>query len=331
MNNMATLPSCSDYSTSITVNQLIKAKKLTGGRPETYKDKPIKYTGGFCIIFPYIVKDNKYAVRCWHAYLEGAKERTQIISDSLTRINLPYFVDFEYVESGIATSLGVFPIVIMDWVNAKPLKKYIEDNLHNSDKLKTLASNFLTMTQQLHENKVSHGDLQHGNIMVKDDGSIVLVDYDSMYVPKLDGWTDEISGLPGYQHPSRWNNKWLSPKADYFSEMVIYLSIIALSELPKLWNDLNIKDTDTLLFSSDDINSGGTSSIFRTLDSIDECSDIVEQLRVALRCNCIDDIQPLEVNRIPITETLSELWKDNGYKPEPSFDKTDVNSVTSRW
>jgi hypothetical protein len=74
---MPTLPSCSDYSTSISVKELIKAPKLSGGAPELYKNKPIRYAGGFCIVFPYIVGNNKYAVRCWHAYLEGAKERTK--------------------------------------------------------------------------------------------------------------------------------------------------------------------------------------------------------------------------------------------------------------
>ena len=71
--------------------------------------------------------------------------------------------------------------------------------------------------------------MQHGNIMVKDGGQLVLVDYDSMYVPALDGWDEEIKGLQGYQHEARWKNKKLAPKADYFSELIIYLSLLGLS------------------------------------------------------------------------------------------------------
>ena len=298
---MLSLPSCSDYSTSIVVGSLVKASQLAGGRPEMYNGKPIKYAGGYCIVFPYIVSGKKYAVRCWHANLEGAKERTKIISSSLHTLNMPYFVGFEYAENGIATPLGVQPIVIMDWVEAKPLKGYIEEHLFD------------------------------GNIMVKSDGGLVLVDYDSMYVPKLEGWTDEISGLPGYQHPARWTNKYLTPKADYFSEMVIYTSIVALTELPQLWQDLKVRDTDTLLFSADDINSKGESPIFEVLDSIDSCSDLVSQMRDALQCNSIDDITPLEINKKSIAESLSELWGDNGYKQKPSYEKADVVKVTSKW
>lgn len=89
---MLSLPSCSDYSTSIVVGSLVKASQLAGGRPEMYNGKPIKYAGGYCIVFPYIVSGKKYAVRCWHANLEGAKERTKIISSSLHTLNMPYFV-----------------------------------------------------------------------------------------------------------------------------------------------------------------------------------------------------------------------------------------------
>ena len=113
--------------------------------------------------------------------------------------------------------------------------------------------------------------------------------------------------------------------------MVIYTSIVALAELPQLWQDLKVRDTDTLLFSADDINSKGKSPIFEILDSIDACSDLISQIREALQCNSIDDITPLEVSRISIADSLRELWGDNGYKPKPSYEKADVVKVTSKW
>lgn len=328
---MISLPSCSDYSTSIVVDSLVKVKQLAGGAPEMYKGKPIKYAGGFCIVFPYIVSGRKYAVRCWHAFLDGAKERTKIIAETLHALKLPYFVGFEYVDDGIVTSSGVQPVVVMDWVEAKPLKQYIEDHLFDSSKLKLLADEFLKMTNVLHDKGIAHGDLQHGNIMVRTDGSLVLVDYDSMYVPELEGKSDEISGLPGYQHPARWENKWLTPKADYFSEMVIYTSLIGLSELPQLWTDLKIADTDTLLFNAEDIKSRGASPIFGVLESLDSCSCLIEQIRDALECKSINDISPLDAHRKSIADSLSELWGDNGYKPENPFEKSDIVKITSKW
>ena len=214
---MATLPDPRDYIISIDNPLLIKAEDLQGGNPIKKNGKLIRYTGGFCIVFPYEVLGNKYAVRCWKAAISDAKERTKLIAESIEKISLPYFVKFKYVDNGIVTPQGMQPIVLMDWVNAKTLKEYIKDNLYDKNKLNVLSDNFLQMVKDLHENNIAHGDLQHGNILVKNDGNLVLVDYDSMFVPTLDGWKDEIKGLIGYQHPARWSNKTVTAKLDYWT------------------------------------------------------------------------------------------------------------------
>lgn len=324
-------PSCSDYSTSIVVSNLVKAHKLDSGQPEMYKGRPVKYAGGFCIVFPYIVKGKKYAVRCWHAHLEGAEERTSRIANALQGINLPYFVGFEYIKEGIVTPQGIQPIVVMDWVEAKPMKKYIAEHINDPLSLNALADNFAKMVKDLHNYNISHGDLQHGNIMVKIDGSLVLVDYDSMYVPELAGWSDEISGLAGYQHPERWNNKYLSPKADYFSELVIYTSLKALAETPALWNDLMLEDTDTMLFTAEDIKSGGTTPIFAILESIQSCKELNATIKDFLSRNTIDDLEPLENVTISVVDKLGEKWKDNGYKPSDPYRKEDISNIANKW
>lgn len=238
---------------------------------------------------------------------------------------------FEYVDEGIVTPLGIQPVVVMDWVDAKPLKAYIEENLYDADKLKELAASFAQMTNDLHKHGVSHGDLQHGNILVKPNGNIVLVDYDSMYVPELAGWTDVISGLQGYQHPARWENTYLSRKADFFSEMIIYTSIVALAELPQLWKDLKMSDSETLLFNENDIKKRGQSPIFEVVESLEGCADLIEQIKEALQCTSIDEIEPLETNRTPVADELRKLWNDNGYKPIPSYERKDVVLIANKW
>ena len=328
---MPVLPSCSDYSTSIVVSNLVKAPMLNQGGPELYKGRPVKYAGGFCIVFPYIVKGRKYAVRCWHAHLEGAEERTRKIAKALKNVNLPYFVGFEYVNQGIATSQGIQPVVVMDWVNAKPLKTYISEHIHDSSCLNSLADKFAQMVKELHIHHLSHGDLQHGNIMVKDDGCLILVDYDSMYVPELDGWTDEISGLAGYQHPGRWRNKYLSPKADYFSELVIYTSIKALAEIPSLWKDLMMADTDTMLFSAEDIKSGGANPIFKVLEHTNTCNFLSTNIKEFLSKRSIEELEPLENVIISPLDKLSEQWKDNGYQLSLAYNESDVKNIRKKW
>lgn len=328
MNN---LPQISDYTAAIVVPSLIKAQRLNGGRPEMFNGRPVLYTGGYCAVYPYNVAGQRYAVRCWHSYIDGVKERSRQISKTLTGVNLPYFVRFEYVDNGILTPQGIQPIVIMDWVDALPIKDYLKKHIDSPAKLGELADAFLHMTKELHSNSISHGDLQHGNIMVKDTGEIVLVDYDSMYVPTLDGWGEVVSGLEGYQHPGRWRSSKLSVKADYFSELVIYTTIKALAANKELWFRLNLEHSETMLFSEEDIKSRGKSPIFNEVEKLTGCSNLINAIREALACDTIEELKPLDEAIVPIVDIISSKWKDNGYKPEPTFRESDVLSITFKW
>lgn len=325
------LPSISEYTSSISTPQLLKARKLQGGHPIDVRGRVMKYTGGFCVVFPFQCANYKYAIRCWHVNIQDIQKRIQLISEALHNSNLPYFVGFEYVENGIMTAQGMQPIVVMDWVEALPLKKYIQKHLYDSAKLEELANNFKRMVSDLHRCKFSHGDLQHGNIMIKDGGQLVLVDYDSMYVPALDGWDDDIKGLQGYQHEARWENKKLTPKADYFSELIIYLSILGLAKYPNLWEELNIEDTETLLFSSEDIKSKGCTPIFDFLSLDSSLSLLVSNLVAFMQANSLDELQPLEDVLISKVDKISNKWKDNGYKLPVIDYKAETDSISNKW
>lgn len=333
---MAKLPSCEDYEISINTPRLIKCPKLHNGHVEKNAvGTTINYVGGFCIVFPFYKSNGeKTAVRCWIANVENAQERTKRIAEELKRVNLPYFVNFEYEADGIATSSGVQPIVLMDWVNANSLKDYLESHKSSPDDIRRLAETFKKMALDLHQAGISHGDLQHGNIMVKDDGSLILVDYDSMFVPSLRGYKDEIKGLAGYQHPARWTNQLASEKVDYFSELIIYTSIIALSYFPSLWDKMKIKDTETLLFSADDIKSKGTSKIFSKLDSHPELRPLSEAIKKALESNNLNDLLPLEDAIIPATKKIADgvrgKWNNQPRVERPEF-TPDTTTTRAKW
>ena len=186
----------------------------------------------------------------------------------------------------------------------------------------------------LHKAGISHGDLQHGNILVKDNGDLILVDYDSMFVPALQGFKDEIKGLAGYQHPARWSNQFASEKVDYFSELVIYTSIMALSYFPGLWDELKIIDTETLLFSADDIKSKGTTRIFSKLDSHLELKPLSDAIKKALESNNLNDLLPLEDAIIPATKKIADgvrgKWNNQPKVERPVF-TPDTTSTRAKW
>jgi len=355
---MKALPNCSDYIASIETPQLIKARALRNGRLVTKNGKILRYAGGFCIVFPYVLSSGrKVAVRCWTAEVPDAEQRCAQISKRLRESALPYFVGFDYIGEGIATSLGVFPVIIMDWVDAAPLKVYLRNHIDDTTRIKKLADEFYNMVGTLHKAGFSHGDLQHGNIMVSDSGQIILVDYDSMFVPGLEGLKDEIKGLPGYQHPGRRKMKDLSPKADYFSELIIYTSLLALSKHPALWTELEIEDTDTLVFTQTDLNAPQRSNTFLKLKADSELQDCVNAIEKALGLLSIDDLLPLEEAIIPeatrVVKSISGKWRRqativseqepevdtepirnrwNTPRPQtPELEPVDVSSVTSKW
>lgn len=333
------LPTIPDYVNSIKVPRLVCAPMLAGGRHEEKNRQVIKYSGGFCVVFPYVTPSKKYAVRCWHAEVEDAKERIQKISDALKKSSLPYFVGFEYVNDGILTPMGKQPIVLMDWVEAKPIKTYISQHISNKSKLEALAANFLKMVSDLHMANFSHGDLQHGNIMVRDDGSLILVDYDSMFVPGLEGKTDDIKGLEGYQCEARWQNKKISPKSDYFSELVIYTTIKALIVNPKYWVDLNMPNTDTMLFSGEDIKSKGRTKIFQSLrnENNKELTGMVDHLCKYMLCSSLDDILPLEKTIVSMSDSISSKWAPGTRQlpakstPVKGEVKVNIDQISSMW
>lgn len=189
------------------------------------------------------------------------------------------------------------------------------------------------MVADLHANHFSHGDLQHGNILVKPDHSLVLVDYDSMYVPDLNGMPDDIKGLVGYQHEARWNNKFVSEKADFFSELVIYLSLKALAKIPDLWKDLNMEDTETLLFSGEDIQSHGQANIFRLLKTDSELGVLTDKLCEFMSKSSIDELSPLEDVVISKSDSISAKWQNgNGYVMANNQGTViDSQQISDRW
>jgi len=328
-----------DYSAAIVVPQMVKAPMLQRGHPVEKNGRLLRYAGGFCVVYPYEAGRHKYAVRCWHTPVATVQDNLEKILSSIQRCGLPYFVPCSYVRNAIMTAKGAQPAVVMDWVEAQTLKKYIESNLNKPITLERLADRFLRMATALHKAGISHGDLQHGNILVLPDGGLKLVDYDSMYVPGMQEVADEIKGLAGYQHPSRCRQLYRSPVSDYFSELVIYTSILTLAGHPGLWRKYNLADTETMLFTEADIASGGTSEIFRLIESDRDIRHLGRAIKDALRQQALDRIVPLESvvqgQEKIMVESLSRQWASHGLQFGPMQSNVDIFNqlaeIASHW
>jgi serine/threonine protein kinase len=248
------------------LNSTLKIDELKGAKVKLGKSgKPFVFVGGFNMVFQLIQKSKKWAFRICYVSMGENEERYLKISKYLTSKKLPYFAEFIYDEKGIIVNGELVDTIRMEWLDGMLFKEFIEKNLSNSTVLVSLADNFLTMCQDLRDNQISHGDLQEGNILVTEKGDIKLVDYDSICIPEIEGQKELVTGLKGYQHPSRFKGGKATLKADYFSELIIYLSILAIAEKAELWNKYQVKDTQYLLFSETDFEDLENSAIYKDL------------------------------------------------------------------
>lgn len=288
------MPNVVDIIQSIQVPQLIKDSFISRGKPVLdSRGRPIHYTGGFAVVFPFMVDGEKWALRCWSADIGNVETRLRTLSKELSSQDISYFCDFTYELEGITINGEIYPTTRMRWVDGQTIKDYICTNKDDSQKIKQLADNFVTMCNELHKKQIAHGDLQHGNILVDNSGNFFLIDYDSVYLPALKGADDIISGLADYQHPKRKENKKASEKLDYFSELIIYLSILAIAENPTLVEKYQIEDADRLLFAKEDYEDIKNSKIYKDIKSLGgSFIDLLDVLEDYLRQESIDALRP---------------------------------------
>jgi serine/threonine protein kinase len=312
-----------------------KAKELIGGKVLYNRTNVIQYAGGYTTVFPFVDSSGKkVAIRCWCADIGDARKRSSAISDYLSKGQNPYFVNFKYVENAILINGTLQSIVVMDWVEGKPLKEYISDNC-NSFVISALAEKFKLMIADFHKRNIAHGDLQHGNILVKSDGSIVVVDYDSMYIDTLKGMIDVIKGLPGYQHPARGKNQFVNANLDYFSELVIYLSLSIFADNPTLWE--NYCDAEDLLFSKDDFANIKQSFIYKQFQNSSNTviANLTKRLEKELAKNDIQQLSPLEDLLVdPLEkakENIMDKWNYQPNPPVPKVYKYNVNAISKKF
>jgi serine/threonine protein kinase len=290
-------PLRNEYDTAVrNLDKFVFDDILKSGNPvkQTKNNHLLRsYNGGKAIVYEVQANTKRYALKCWVEDLGDLKIRYKEIDGYLNEIALPYFVDFAYKEDGILVGGQKFPIVRMEWVDGISFKRFITNNISNPVHIRNLAEQFLEMVKVLHQNNISHGDLQHGNIMIRKNGDICLIDYDSLYVPQLMNEKDNIKGLPGYQHPHRNKITKLSPKVDYFSELVIYLSLLAISIKPSYWK--NLGQEERLFFSEVDLLNPRSSPIFAELKQLSpEIEYFTTELEKFCKVSDIESLQPLE-------------------------------------
>ena len=264
-------PSISDYIEALrdAEDSLSELKDLR----LVYDDQghPIMSSGNFAVVFKMQAPTGQYhALKCFLRDQEERSERYRLIAEELQYVQSTYLVKFRYLESELFVDVPntggeEYPVLLMDWVDGIPLDQYLKTIINNGYEKDLLAYRFSLLARWLVTQPFAHGDLKPDNICVRDDGSLVLLDYDGMYVPALYGRKPLEQGSPHYRHPLR-STLPFDEHIDDYSLSLILLSLRAIALEKSLYYKYSSKEY--LLLSEQDQLNPYTSPVFKELNHL---------------------------------------------------------------
>ena len=242
-------------------------------RPVLGEDgEPVMTSGNFAVVFK--MKDEQtgklHAVKCFLKEQEGRAEAYRQIAEELEFVSSTFLTPIKYLDKELFVDSSnsedsEFPVLLMDWVEGQTLDKYIREHIDDQYELSLLAYQFSRLAMWLMPQPFAHGDLKPDNILVKEDGTLVLVDYDGMYVPAMKGQKARELGSPDFRHPGR-TEEVFDDHIDDFSLASILLSLKAIALRPSLMEEYGA--SDRLLFSEKDYRNLSESSALGALQPL---------------------------------------------------------------
>ena len=226
-------------------------------------------SGNFAVVFK--MKDESsgklYAVKCFLKEQEGRDIAYQQITDELEYASSTYLCSIKYFQNELFVDSTVssdteFPVLLMDWVEGVTLDKYVHQHISDKYALQLITYQFCRMAAWLMSQPFAHGDLKPDNILVTEDGALVLVDYDGMYVPAMQGQKARELGCPDYRHPLR-TEDCFNEHIDDFPLALIGMSLKAIALDTSLLQ--NNAKSDSLLFSESDFQNIGECLMMKSL------------------------------------------------------------------
>ena len=305
------------------VGQYAETIRLAAKSPEDYFDKlsnlrpvlddtgePVMSSGNFAVVFKMVDDRGKFhAVRCFHREQEGRGKSYKLICEELANISSPYLLPIKYLEKELFVDSEEYPVLLMDWVEGQTLDKYLRKVIDNEQSLRKLVGNFRQLAIWLLDQPFAHGDLKPDNILVKEDGSLVLVDYDGMFVPAMEGQSARELGSPDFREPSR-DRSVFDKNIDNFPIVSILLSLEMI--VGKKDYLVRYGAEDRLLFSHDDYLNLRNCSVFKraqiSYGYIPELASMLESMAAGKICN-IDNLKALlkSGNRINRLKSNSKI------------------------
>lgn len=321
------LPSPSDYQEALQLPDLAFGDPLLaqGAVSTSALGLPRALTGAFAVVFQVETAVGPKAVRCFLHEQGRRAQRFERVRAALEAANLPYFVAFAWHEKGIHVDDRWHPILVMDWVEGIALDRYVAAHHTDAERLRALYDAWVGMLADLATAQIAHGDLQHGNVLVREAESggvhLTLVDYDAVQDLRGRAMGALEVGHRHYQHPDRTvEDSGLA--VDLFPGLVVATALAGLCAASSLWE--RYATGENLLFRADDFYEPDASPLFsELLQSEDEH---VCRLAGALHAACLRP--PGATPTIP--EALAGEFSDVPSGPRARSHKPELPSRRTR-
>ena len=255
---------------------------------------PLVWSGNFAAVYQMNCGNLRYALRCFTREVDYQQKRYEDLDEYLRGVRPDVFVSFAYRERGIRLKGVWYPAVRMQWVEGRRLDRFVEDNLSRPDIIQDVCARWRGANGTLRGLRIAHNDLQHGNVMVQADDAIRLVDYDGIYLPDFQGEQSPELGHQHYQHPKRTPDDY-NEHVDNFPALVVYVSLLALSFDPSLWQ--RFYNQDNLILTREDYADPAGSECFRALKGSPDAA-------VRSLAEYLSDCCSLPVDQVPDLESI---------------------------
>lgn len=275
-------PSITEYRDAIQYPESFDSKELQCLRPVMDGSEPVMTSGNFAVVFK--MQNPKtgetFALKCFTQDQDGRAEAYSQIETELRYVDSPYFISLHYIDKGIWAGDydSAFPVLLMPWVDGEPLDRHIAALVKTDPKrLLLVAYKFSVMASWLVNQPFAHGDIKPDNILVRADGSMVLVDYDGLFVPSMLGAPSREAGTPAFRHPNRPSMPF-DERIDDFPLACINLSLYLIALKPGLLQKYGAKDR--LLFTETDYQNLSQCKLLKDILAL--CHDVQLQRLYAL-------------------------------------------------
>ncbi len=262
-------PYISDYINALKATQdnFYKLKDL---HPILDEDGlPYRIKGETSVIFKMknVQTGKLYALKCFLAEIEDIDDTYRQIEEELELVNSSFLTPVKYYDHELLVETddisARYPVLLMDWIDGLTLDKYVKTHLDDEYDLSLLAYQFSRFALWLMSGSFAHGYIVSDNIIVREDGTLVLVDYDTvsslrdLKENKLENSDNKESSITKYES---------TRFVDEFSIVSILLSLKAISLQPELYDQYGSEDC---IFFSRNKMSISISKVFDILQPLD--------------------------------------------------------------